>query len=133
MEISQKVGNLVAEIAAASNEQASGIEQVNQAVNDMDKVTQQNAANAEESASASEQMSAQAQELKNFVANLLDIVGRNSKKSNGKGFFSHKRALDRDKRAERPAGKTKEMVAYQSKEQPPHKVIPLDDADFEDF
>ena len=42
-----KVADLVAEIAAASNEQAQGIDQVNTAVGQMDKVTQQNAANAE--------------------------------------------------------------------------------------
>jgi methyl-accepting chemotaxis protein len=53
-----KVGELVAEIAAASNEQAQGIGQVNMAVAEMDQVVQQNAANAEESASASEEMTA---------------------------------------------------------------------------
>ncbi|MCK4389092.1 MAG: methyl-accepting chemotaxis protein [Desulfobacterales bacterium] len=63
-----KVGQLVGEIAAASNEQAQGIEQVNKAVAEMDKVTQQSAANAEESASASEQMTAQAQELNSMLA-----------------------------------------------------------------
>ncbi|MCP3952943.1 MAG: hypothetical protein GY697_12110 [Desulfobacterales bacterium] len=42
-----KVGELVGEIAAASNEQAQGIGQVNTAVTEMDKVTQQNAATAE--------------------------------------------------------------------------------------
>ena len=45
-----KVGELVGEIAAASGEQAQGIEQVNRAVTEMDKVVQQNAATAEESA-----------------------------------------------------------------------------------
>ena len=48
-ESSAKVADLVAEIAAASNEQAQGIDQVNTAVAEMDKVTQQNAASAEES------------------------------------------------------------------------------------
>jgi len=42
----KKVGEIVSEIAAASNEQAEGIEQVNKAVIEMDKVVQQNAANA---------------------------------------------------------------------------------------
>ncbi len=58
-EIVQSVGkttDLVGEIAAASKEQAQGIDQVNTAVSQMDKVTQQNAATAEESASASEQI-----------------------------------------------------------------------------
>ena len=44
----------MAEIAAASNEQALGVEQINKAVEEMNSVTQQVAANAEESASASE-------------------------------------------------------------------------------
>ena len=44
-----KVKELVAEIAAASNEQAQGVDQINKAVSEMNKVTQQNAANAEES------------------------------------------------------------------------------------
>jgi len=51
-----KVGELVGEIAAASQEQASGIEQVNKAVAEMDKVVQQTAASAEESAGAAEEM-----------------------------------------------------------------------------
>jgi uncharacterized phage infection (PIP) family protein YhgE len=73
----QKVGDLIAEIAAASNEQALGIEQVNTAVASMNQVTQQNAANSEESASAAEQLSSQARELANMVAtfSLSDTVG----------------------------------------------------------
>ena len=76
-----RVGELVSEIAAASREQAEGIEQVNQAVVDMDKVTQQNAANAEESASASEEMSAQAELLKDMVGGLVTLVEGKSKMS----------------------------------------------------
>lgn len=64
---SRKVNDLVGEIAAASNEQAQGIAQVNTAVGQMDKVTQQNAANSEESASAAEELNAQAQELRATV------------------------------------------------------------------
>ena len=63
-----KVSDLIAEIAAASNEQALGIEQVNTAVAQMNQVTQRNAANSEESASAAEELSAQASELSNMVA-----------------------------------------------------------------
>lgn len=70
-----KVGELVAEIAAASQEQAQGLDQVNRAVTDMDKVTQKNSASAEETASASEEMSAQAQQMKEFVADLSKLVG----------------------------------------------------------
>ncbi|MGA3119003.1 MAG: methyl-accepting chemotaxis protein [Syntrophobacteraceae bacterium] len=74
-EIVSKSGELIGEISAASSEQAQGIEQVNKAVSDMGKVVQQNASNAEESASASEEMSAQAQRLKEFVAELVALVG----------------------------------------------------------
>ena len=49
---SSKVVELMAEIAAASQEQAQGIEQVNRAVGEMNHVTQQNAASAEELAAS---------------------------------------------------------------------------------
>lgn len=72
---SAKVGELVSEIAAASQQQAEGIEQVNKAVSDIDRVVQETAANAEESASTSEEMNAQAQQLKLFVKELSVLVG----------------------------------------------------------
>jgi methyl-accepting chemotaxis protein len=70
----EKVNALISEIAAASAEQAQGIGQVNTAVTQMDKVTQSNAAAAEESASASEELSSQAMELNGVVATLLQLV-----------------------------------------------------------
>jgi len=73
--ISVKIGQLVEEIATASQEQAHGISQVSSAVIEMDKVTQQAAANTEESASASEEMNAQAEEMKVFVEQLSAVVG----------------------------------------------------------
>jgi len=53
----QKVGDIVAQIADASVEQSAGIGQVNQAVAQMDEITQQNAALAEEASAASVSMS----------------------------------------------------------------------------
>jgi signal transduction histidine kinase len=70
-----KTTDLIGEIAAASAEQAQGIDQVNTAVAQMDKVTQQSAANAEESASASEELSAQAVRMNDIVKELLILVG----------------------------------------------------------
>lgn len=55
----KKVGDIVAEIAAASAEQSQGIEQVNQAVSQMDEITQQNAALAEQASAASVSMTEQ--------------------------------------------------------------------------
>ncbi|MGR9580285.1 methyl-accepting chemotaxis protein [Pandoraea sputorum] len=59
----RRVSELITEIAAASDEQARGIEQVNQAVAQMDQVTQQNAALVEEAAAAAEHMRQQAADL----------------------------------------------------------------------
>jgi methyl-accepting chemotaxis protein len=59
----KRVTDIMAEIAAASNEQTAGIEQVNQAITQMDEVTQQNAALVEEAAAAAESMREQANTL----------------------------------------------------------------------
>lgn len=71
----KKASDLVSEIAAASQEQSQGIAQVNTAVQQMDKVVQCNASNADESASAAEQMSAQAGAVRDAVAELANILG----------------------------------------------------------
>ncbi len=77
---------LVGEVAAASKEQAQGVDQVNTAVAQMDKVTQSSAANAEESASASEELSAQAEQLNQAVADLTGLIhGSGSHNGNGNG------------------------------------------------
>ncbi|MBI5521884.1 MAG: methyl-accepting chemotaxis protein [Desulfarculus sp.] len=67
---------LISEIAAASSEQAQGIEQLNQAMASMDKVTQANAASSEESAAAAEELSAQSHTMRGYVARLGELVGR---------------------------------------------------------
>ncbi|MEN6439579.1 MAG: methyl-accepting chemotaxis protein [Syntrophobacter sp.] len=70
----EKSSGLVGEITMASQEQAQGIDQVNRAVGEMDKVVQQNASNAEQSASSSEMMNAQAKRMKEHVAELRSLV-----------------------------------------------------------
>ncbi|MBE1159484.1 methyl-accepting chemotaxis protein [Dyella acidiphila] len=64
----KKVADIVDEIAAASQEQSGGIEQVNRAVTQMDEVTQQNAALVEEAAAAARAMQEQAERLRGQVA-----------------------------------------------------------------
>ena len=59
----KRVTDIIAEITAASQEQASGIDQVNKAIMSMDETTQQNAALVEETTSASQSMKEQAKEL----------------------------------------------------------------------
>ncbi|MBC7950679.1 MAG: methyl-accepting chemotaxis protein, partial [Rhodospirillaceae bacterium] len=63
----KRVADIVAEIAAASTEQASGIDQVNSAVTQMDEMTQQNAALVEESAAAAHALEDQSRELNRLM------------------------------------------------------------------
>jgi methyl-accepting chemotaxis protein len=75
LERARRLDEVVAQIATASTEQSQGILQVNQALGEMDKVTQSNAANAEESASAAEELHAQSGVLQDTVVHLLLLVG----------------------------------------------------------
>jgi len=63
-----KTADLVQEINAASIAQSSGINQINDAMRQLDKATQQNAASAEQLAATSEELSSQAMQLQNAVA-----------------------------------------------------------------
>ena len=141
-----RVGELIGEIATASNEQAQGIDQVNMAVAEMDKVTQQNAANAEESASASEEMNAQAEQMKGAVGELMALVEGNNNRVNhseiGKAFHvvnSMQNGVDskeRDTTAEDDLGSHKAIAGPRERagetNVKPDGVIRLDD-DFQDF
>ena len=62
-----KVGDIVAEIATASQEQASGIDQINNTVSNLDDLTQQNAALAEETSAASVSMNQRAREMVSLI------------------------------------------------------------------
>jgi methyl-accepting chemotaxis protein len=62
-----ELGGLIEEIASASQEQAAGIEQVNQSIVQMDGVTQQNAALVEEASAAARALNAQSAELQQSV------------------------------------------------------------------
>ncbi|MBI9087592.1 MAG: methyl-accepting chemotaxis protein [Desulfobacterium sp.] len=124
-EKSARVGALVAEISAASSEQAQGIEQVNIAVTEMDKVTQQNAATAEESASASEELNAQADQMQSLVEALVQLVGGGDA-----------RTAPRSIKPATPMKLTapRKMIARGHREVRPEQVIPMDDDDdFTDF
>lgn len=70
-----KISNLISGITQASDEQARGVDQINVAVGEMDKVTQQIAANSEESASAVEELSAQASNVATQAKDLAKVVG----------------------------------------------------------
>ncbi len=80
-----KMTTLLGEVSAASNEQAQGLIQINNAIGKLDSVTQKNAANSEQSASASTELSTQAQGLNNVVESLKNIVSGTGVKEKKKG------------------------------------------------
>ena len=75
VEAVRKVDELVAEITTASKEQSEGIRQINSAIANMDQVTQTNAASSEETASAAEELRAQAKVLDDAINELSGLVG----------------------------------------------------------
>lgn len=75
----RKLDELAAAVASASDGQGESVMQLNAAISQMDKVTQGNAANAEESASAAEELNAQAEAMKESAADLLKLVGAQSR------------------------------------------------------
>lgn len=64
----KRTAELVQDVAAASNEQAAGVAQINQSLAQVDQVTQRNATAAEELAATAEEMAAQAEGLQNLVS-----------------------------------------------------------------
>lgn len=102
VEKARQVDELVAEIASASREQAHGIEQVNTALNQMDKVTQTNAASAEESASASEELNAQSEVLRTTVLTLKEMV-EGSREVQNRANGHHKQISQMNGTAHKPA------------------------------
>jgi methyl-accepting chemotaxis protein len=74
-ERSMKVAELVSEMAGASRRQSEGIRHINEAVSQVDTVTRSNAATADQAASASEELSAQAEQLNTMVDDLRKVVG----------------------------------------------------------
>ena len=93
----RKVGELIAEIAAASREQSTGIEHVNTAVAQMEQVVQQNASLVEEATAATEAMKAQS-------ASLLQLVSRFRLSDAGAGEASPAAGRDAEAAPATPLG-----------------------------
>jgi methyl-accepting chemotaxis protein len=118
-EKTNKVSQVVAEIAAASDQQDQGISQLNRAVEQLNQLTQQNAANAEESASAAEEMSSQAEEMRSMVGGFkLTVSGDFNQALRVDRHLPHNSSLQR-----------KGAKALSGLQPDPRKVIPLDDRD----
>ncbi|MFT3780843.1 MAG: methyl-accepting chemotaxis protein [Nibricoccus sp.] len=83
VEKARRVDSLIAEIAAGSREQSQGLDQLLLATSQMDKVTQTNAAAAEENASASEELNSQAATMHDLVRDLEALVKGKAQASTG--------------------------------------------------
>jgi PAS domain S-box-containing protein len=77
----QRVADIISEISAASQEQTTGIDQVNQAVTSMDEATQQNAALVEEAAAAAESLVEQAVSLMEAVSHFKLDSGKQERRA----------------------------------------------------
>jgi methyl-accepting chemotaxis protein len=115
----------------------------------MDKVTQRTAANAEESASASEELNAQAEQMKGYVAELVQIVGGSSHAVTSAGGRGASRALlqtDRSGRSGRSGAKRavlsnfkpdlkgrKLLASGRTRAVSPEEILPMEDEGFKDF
>ncbi len=141
-----RVGTIVGEIAGSAGEQARAVDQVTQAIHQIDTVTQSNAAAAEEAASASEELSAQSEMMKGSVGVLAQLAG-NSRRSGGGGQYT-----PMEVRRPEPSGpavtETKHSAPPQARQALPpapkketapakgmsaEEIIPMDDDEFEDF
>ncbi len=127
-----QVGTVMAEIAAASEQQSQGVEQVNTAVEQMNTVTQQVAANAEESASAAEELSGQAEEMKSMVGTfqLSSTLANSSRPTNRArrqpAFTPVPRA---GKILAKPVAAARANGGLHGKPLDPSKLIPFDNDD----
>ena len=104
-EESAKVKTLVDEVNLGSQEQARGIEQIGKAITQMEQVTQKTAANAEESASAAEELTAQSQTLKDIVERLSAMVG-GGETANGNARQAHRRTSGANGKSPRRASES---------------------------
>ena len=117
----RRAADLVHEVAAASNEQAVGVAQMNKAMSRVDELTQRNATAAEEVASTSEELSSQAESLQSLIA-----FFRIGKEAHG-NHFGEPDAAPRTRRApaQRPLAATTSMA---------RKAVPHgDDSEFTRF
>jgi hypothetical protein len=108
----RKVTDLIGEVSASSDEQAQGIAHINQAVTHMDQITQANAANAQESASVSDELSSEAEHLNAMVSRLIGIIG-------GNGAEPHRAAGPAPQALPAPNKKRGALSAAKSKDQDP--------------
>ena len=133
----KKVNSLVGEIASASLEQAREIEVINKATTEMDRIVQQNAASAEESASASQELTAQSHQMKGIVNDLMAMVAGRANglppEKNGRHLFRERLTSVRQAIGIPCRGKYILVHGQPSGEMLPEQAIPLEGDNFKKF
>jgi methyl-accepting chemotaxis protein len=129
-----KVTDLVAEISSASHEQAQGIDQVSTGLGQIDQVTQTNAANAEESASASEELSSQAAQLKDMIAKFrLKNMANMGSMNPGKSFSGRHESHNQEPKGNGAKSEWDNMHDNGKSKMNADLIINLDDDDYGKF
>ncbi|NSW92740.1 MAG: hypothetical protein HPY74_19210, partial [Firmicutes bacterium] len=132
-----KVTDFISEIASASKEQALGISQINEGLGQVDQVTQQNSASSEELAAASEEMSSQAEMVRQMLGKFkLKKQGAGSSfaagpVSAGRPYLEHKQSRSAAQKVSRLA--LAEVAATSGGKVNPEDIISLDDVDYGKF
>ncbi len=109
------VGNLIVEIAQASQEQSSGVSQVNTAVVQLDKLTQSNAATAEESAAAVQELAGQSRELHHCLEDLARVIYGASHAASAVEHAGEHHSSSRPAPARKPGGEDRQASVAPAK------------------
>ncbi|MBU0681398.1 MAG: CZB domain-containing protein [Proteobacteria bacterium] len=125
---SDKIATLITEISTASGEQSRGIDAINSSITQIENVTQDNAATAEETASASEELASQIMAMDQTVRELQVMVGGSAARERPRPQARPTRNISATPRHKQlplsPVKKTRTNA---------EEVIPFDDDEFEDF
>jgi methyl-accepting chemotaxis protein len=114
----KRVTDIMGEITAASAEQSTGIEQVNQAITEMDKVTQQNSALVEQATAAAESMREQASGMRELMGTFNLGAGEEA------GFIAERRGQNRATNVSRIAPQARPAVAKAPAKPPAKPAAP---------
>jgi methyl-accepting chemotaxis protein len=119
---SKKVSQLMDEIAAASQEQFLGVEQVNKAMGQMQTVTEQNCSSAEESAAAAEELGAQADNLNLIIRELSQLLSGKANTNES----TQQQAIHELRESSETAASVSSFDQGQTKVVTPEDIIPLE-------
>ncbi|MGZ3772616.1 MAG: methyl-accepting chemotaxis protein [Pseudobdellovibrionaceae bacterium] len=123
----KKVSDLNNEIASASTEQTSGIQQINKAMNQLDQASQSNAASAEEIAATSGEISKLATTAQSLTVELSEVINGQGASENQPGPHESKKFETKKTKNNVVALNTRPKNRATSAVAPPKDVIPFDD------